>query len=308
MAIDLTEGEFRAFGSGCRIVSDLGAAALNGAVLRAEDLEARWSRFRPDSEVSQCNRAAGRPVAVSSATVDLFERANAAARRTAGRFNPLLLRDLSALGYDRDHRALPPASGTMPPAGRAVLVDRPVEVVDIDADGVRVPAHAAFDPGGLGKGLAADLLLSDLLDAGATWAWVSLGGDMRFGGEALAETGSAVSVEDPWSPGTAAAEVTVFGGGVASSSTLRRTWNGPDGADHHHLLDPSTRRPSTGTRVASTVHARDAWWADVVAKCCLIDDTVDADLIVEWGCAGLVFNADRTLESLGWGARSPEER
>ncbi len=300
MELPLAEGSFRAFGSDCRVVSDLGTSSLERAAERAEDLEARWSRFRPDSEVSRCNAARGRPVPVSAATVDLIERANLAAARTEGRFNPLLLLDLIALGYDRDHSELPPSSGTSAAEQSPAVVDRRVETIDIGPDGVRVPAHAAFDPGGLGKGLAADLLLADLVDDGARWAFVSLGGDMRFGGTALAEHGAPVAVEDPWNPGTSIGEVTVFGGGVASSSILRRTWSGSDGVDRHHVLDPTTRRPAHGRRVAATVHARDAWWADVVAKCCLIDDRLDADQIIEWGCAGLVFTSDRTLETLGW--------
>ena len=300
MELALTEGTFRAFGSDCRVVSDLGADRLRRLVDRAEDLEGRWSRFRPDSEVSRCNAARGRAVSVSSATSELFERANAAAVRTQGRFNPLLLTDLTALGYDRDHRLLDPAQRELLLEPRPAVVDRRIETVEVGPDGVRVPAHAAFDPGGLGKGLAADLLLQDLLDDGARWAYVSLGGDMRFGGAALAEQGAPVAIEDPWTEGVSVGEATVFGGGVASSSVLRRTWNGPDGSDHHHLLDPTTRRPLRGDRVAATVHARDAWWADVVAKCCLIDDQLGADQIIEWGCVGLVFTSDRTLEPLGW--------
>jgi thiamine biosynthesis lipoprotein len=300
VAIDLAEGTFRAFGSDCRVVSDLPAGRLQPLVDRADDLEQRWSRFRPDSEVSRCNAARGRAVPVSSATVDLFERANAAAERTAGRFNPLLLGDMVALGYDRDHGELASAASEPELGMRPAVVDRRIETVEIGADGVRVPAHAAFDPGGLGKGLAADILLHDLLEDGARWAYVSLGGDMRFGGDALAEQGTPVAIENPWMPGQAVGDVTVFGGAVASSSVLRRTWQAVDGATHHHLLDPTTRRPVRGARVAATVHARDAWWADVVAKCCLIDDDLGADQIIEWGCVGLAFTTDRTLEPLGW--------
>ena len=53
------------------------AAALAAAVSRAvEQDEARWSRFRPDSEVSRMNRAGGRPVPVSAETLELLEAAS----------------------------------------------------------------------------------------------------------------------------------------------------------------------------------------------------------------------------------------
>src|SRR5205814_4395042 len=82
-------------------------------VTRLADLEARWSRFRPDSEISRLNVAEGTAQLLSPATYALVERAVAAWRLTDGRFDPTVLPALLQLGYDRSHEGLPPA----PPPG-----------------------------------------------------------------------------------------------------------------------------------------------------------------------------------------------
>jgi len=75
--------------------------ALDRARRRIDDLERRWSRFLPDSEVSRLNAGAGRPVLVSPETARLVARAVDAWRLTAGRFDPTVLPALVAAGYDR---------------------------------------------------------------------------------------------------------------------------------------------------------------------------------------------------------------
>lgn len=75
---------------------------------RVEELEARWSRFRPDSEISKLNRDRGRLVVISPETYNLVERALEAGRVAAGRFDPTLLDELIGQGYNRTHHDLTP--------------------------------------------------------------------------------------------------------------------------------------------------------------------------------------------------------
>ena len=219
----LHEATFRALGSTCRIVSDV-EQSVSGAVHRLEDLEARWSRFIPTSEVSLLNEAAGQWTEVSEATRLLLWRADEATRRTDGVVDCLMLKDLTALGYDRSKELLEP------PARDFVDFD-PAECfrdrgrIDFETYSVRIPHGRAFDPGGLGKGLAADMLMDDILASGATWALVSLGGDLRFGGAELAAHGWESRIEDPFDPGRTWTTIPVHDGALATSSTLSRRWN-----------------------------------------------------------------------------------
>jgi len=84
------------------------------AIARIEELENRWSRFRPDSEVSALNARTGRPVTVSADTRLLVARAVEAWRLTGGSFDPTLLDDLLRIGYDRSFEQLTLPSGDRP--------------------------------------------------------------------------------------------------------------------------------------------------------------------------------------------------
>ena len=298
--IELTEGRFRAMGSDCRLVTDLDDRAVRFAVHRLEDLESRWSRFRSDSEITECNRRAGEWVEVSPVTVELVSRAVSAFERTRGRFHPLLLRELVELGYDRSHELLAEPGGT--PMRSTRRRRRTVEEsISIDGRTIRVPPGAAFDPGGLGKGLAADIVVGALVEAGADWAVLSVGADLRLAGAAIEERGWEVDVENPWEPGRTWASARMRSGGLGTSSVRTRRWlHGR--TDAHHLLDPHTGRPACGDRIAATVHAGEAWWADVVAKCVVIDPDVDAATLESWGAMAIAFGSDGEYEELGWQA------
>src|SRR5215475_3753951 len=73
------------------------------------------SRFRPDSELTALNEAAGRgPRPVSGLFAQLLAAALRAARLTGGDVDPTCGRALTGLGYDRDFAELRSA-GEFPP-------------------------------------------------------------------------------------------------------------------------------------------------------------------------------------------------
>ena len=81
----VARARFRAMGSDAEvIVVDGPATALDHARCRIDQLEARWSRFIPVSEVSRLTHGAGSPVEVSADTVLLVECAVEAWRLTGG--------------------------------------------------------------------------------------------------------------------------------------------------------------------------------------------------------------------------------
>ena len=82
---------------------------LDAARMRIEQLEQRWSRFLPESEISRLNHRAGEPVAVSADSVELVTRALQAWRVTNGRFDPTVLGAVIRAGYDRSFDLINPA-------------------------------------------------------------------------------------------------------------------------------------------------------------------------------------------------------
>lgn len=288
----LHEVTFRAFGSGCRVVCDVDRAA-DLAISRLEDLESRWSRFRQNSEVSEVNRHAGDWCEVSMITAQLFEAGVRAIELTNGVVNPLMLKQLQSLGYADSHEHL--ELSTADPTGDA-SEDRHAETtIDIAGGLVRIPAGTGFDPGGIGKGLAADLVTEDLLDAGATWAMVSLGGDIRFAGTALANYAPAVHVDDPRTAGALLGATRVAGGALATSSTTSRRWS-INGQVHHHLLDPRTGAPTQSPRIAASVYAPNAWLADVLAKALVVNPALGQGELTAWGAEAIAFTQTEVVD------------
>lgn len=286
---------FRAMGSDAHVIVVGGEPALiNGAVKRISDLEERWSRFLENSEISELNRKAGTFVPVSSETVTLIQRAMEAWRLSGGAFDPTLLGAVLRAGYDRPFDQLVKA-----PSGRnklgCLLGAGPADIA-IRGDSVRLPAATGFDPGGIGKGLAADVVCAELVAAGADGACVNLGGDVRVTGTGPDGGGWTIAVDHPWSP-LPIAVLGLSGGAVATSTTLRRRWE-LNGEPRHHVIDPQTGLPSDTDLTLATVVTGDAWVAEVLAKAVLLAGSDHPfDIVGGTGAQALVVDDRGAIQS-----------
>ena len=241
------EQRFRAMGSDAHLIvvdrpHGPGAAVLLAlARRRLQTLERRWSRFLPDSEVSELNRHRGEDVTVGWETRRLVERAVEGWRLSGGRFDPTVLDDLLRAGYDRSFEQLAAAADepdgdrlgairARPPVGRGRRSG--CSAIRVGPATVRLPRDHGFDPGGLGKGLAADLVVEELCSLGATGVCLNLGGDLRVWGAAPAGGTWTVAVERPTSP-LPIALLGLAGGAVATSTTFRRRWRHGATSAHH---------------------------------------------------------------------------
>ena len=284
-----TDVEVLAVGADDATMVTLGALAVDALEAR----EARWSRFRPTSELCRINDAAGAPVVVSPDTFTLIARAVDAWRDTGGRYDPTVLAALEAAGYDRDFDAVARDDDEMPgeppgvPGCAGVQLDRLVSAV-------RLPRSVALDLGGIGKGYAADGVSGELLDAhvpGVRGVLVNLGGDLRARGDAPEPHGWVVEVDDPLATGRTGL-LAFAEGAVATSTRLRRAWT-RGGQAQHHLIDPATGEPAASGLASVTVVAGEAWRAEVLAKAAFVagPDAASA-LVVGAGATGLLVTDD----------------
>jgi FAD:protein FMN transferase len=270
------ERRFRAMGSDAHLVVVGGADhLLDDAQQRIEDLEQRWSRFIDSSEICELNRRAGEDVTVSVETALLVERAIEAWRLTGGGFDPTVLGAVLRAGYDISFEQI---AGDRAVASSNSLI---VGCTDIRIDGriIGLPAGTGFDPGGIGKGLAADIVIGELLAAGVDGACVNLGGDLRVAGSNPNGDAWTIAVEHP-SIDEPVALIGLHAGAVATSTTLRRRWT-VDGQPRHHLIDPVTGEPSASDVELTTVIAAEAWIAEVLAKAVLLRGSARAFDIVD---------------------------
>jgi len=283
--------QFQAMGSPCRVVvavpqgNDQAAAIVArqaGDLVRK--LEQTWSRFSPASEISFLNSRCGAVTGVSDETYRLLESADTAWRATAGRYHPLMLDQIEAIGYWRSWDEGTPSEGDFKLAHPAT--QQPIEFYP-EIKAVKLPSHARFDPGGIGKGLAVDMAVEICLAAGATTVGVELGGDLRVEGTPWYGAEWKIGVADPFDPSVDVGAFTPTAGAVTTSTTMKRRWK-VNGRSCHHLIDPDTGLPTESNLVSVTTCSSLAWWAEVAAKSALLaGSTVAPDLLHELNTHGL---------------------
>jgi len=275
---------------------------LQIARLRLADLENKWSRFIDTSEISLINTADGKEKYVSQDTITLVRYLVDAQSRTHGLFDPSLLPALIGLGYGVSRVNSSLKSAIAPHAQWAIPLGE--TRIDQASGAVRLPSGATLDPGGLGKGLAADIVATELIALGATGVCVSIGGDMRIAGDSELNVGWSVAVESPFDESTDLTTLVMHSGGIATSSTRGKRWVGPLG-EMHHVLHPNTATPlseSPGQLVQSTVLASEAVWAEVFATALLVGGLEDGmPLIDQLGMAAMAVTVDGDIiESSTW--------
>jgi thiamine biosynthesis lipoprotein len=295
---DMLYASFPAMGTTCRVAVVGGdEALLDKATRRVEELESRWSRFRDDSEITRLNQRSGRPTALSDDAYLLVDHAVAAWKLTGSRYDPTVLHAIEAAGYAESFEKVQAEQ----PASRAPQVAAPGcagVVLDPLLHVVTMPPGVGFDRGGIGKGLAADLVVEMLLNEGARGACVDLGGDGRIAG-APPEGGWRIGVGNPYDPDSLLAVVSLADHGIATSSRLIRRWT-VGGAPRHHLLDPRTGASVETGLDAVTVIARDAWLAEVLTKAAFIAGPADAHALIErLGAAALLVESPERVTATG---------
>jgi thiamine biosynthesis lipoprotein len=267
----LQSASFRCMTTDIELFVDATDAPLVNEALQSvehlfREVEARFSRFRAESELGQLNQASGEPVPVSPDLAELVDLALAAARASDGIFDPTVIDALEAAGYDRSIESIR-KQGPRPPRWVAPQPDRWKQVV-VDTTGgtVRLPAGVRLDLGGIGKGWAADRAGRILQPLGA--GMVSAGGDIRAWGDqpgVQPGQGWLVALDHPEQTGKDLVWLRVHDGAVATSSVTARRWAGG-----HHLINPRTAQPADTDLLSVTALAPTVVQAEVAAKVALI--------------------------------------
>jgi thiamine biosynthesis lipoprotein len=292
----LLRREFRAMGTDIAFTCPPAPEAA-----RRLDLAERWlhayenrlSRFIPFSELSRLNNAHGRPFRASPLLLAFVRVCVDLAQRSSGIFDPTLLHEIEAAGYDRTFDLIGPTRARRPAGRTASFRDI---CLDARAGTITLPPGLGIDSGGLGKGWAADRLARLL----GSPSLVDAGGDIAALGRPPDADAWYVAVQDPYNPEGDLGLIGVVDRGVATSSTLKRRWQ-TDTGYAHHLIDSRTGAPSKTDAVAASVVAPDATTADFHAKVALLKGVRAglAYLESEAGVEGLIVGADHVVRKTG---------
>jgi FAD:protein FMN transferase len=238
------------------------ALATSEALLRS--MHAALTRFDPASELCRVNADPRRTVPASALVRRLAAAVPYAGALSAGLVDatlppPLQPEHLTPAGEPRPARPDP---------------RRLWSTVSADATTVTRPPGVELDSGGLGKGLAADLIAEHLREL-PSFAIECLG-DVRVG-----SARRTLRIASPWDDSVLAV-LTLTDGAAATSGVTRRGW---------HLIDPESRRPARTGIVQATALAPTALEAEVRAKAALLAGPAGAHAHLPHG--GLLVFANR---------------
>jgi FAD:protein FMN transferase len=218
------------------------------AVADVERLEARYSRYREDSFLSEINRVAamGGAIEVDEETAALLDYAVACHRQSDGLF------DITS-GLLR--RAWNFRAGALPEAG---VVEGLLQRVGLHRLRWRAPwlefpqPGMEIDFGGLVKEYAVDRLAGLCLEAGVHHGCINLGGDVRVVGPHPDGSPWRIGIQHPRERARTSTTIELQRGAVASSGDYERAIV-VDGVRYGHILNPRTGWPVRTLAAVSVV-------------------------------------------------------
>ena len=263
------------------------------------------SRFRPDSELSRINAAAGTPLTVSELFAQALTVALHAAELTDGAVDPTVGRAIIDIGYDMTFAAVRPESAMALPIAQPAAGWRRISW-DPQNRRLLLPRGTALDFGATAKALAADRAAKRAAWATGGGVLVNLGGDLATAG-AAPDGGWSVSVGDDHARPGPGPVVTVTGGALATSGTSVRTWRRA-GRTVHHIIDPTTGCSTAPHWRTVTVAAASCVDANTASTAAIVFGPAAVEWLTRTGLPARLVHVDGAVVLLGgWpGEASPE--
>lgn len=236
-------GEFVAMGTPCEIqlfapTQTIAQAVAERVVADVRRLEARYSRYRDDSDLAAINRvaAAGGRIEVDEETASLLDYAQTCYRESEGLFD--ITSGLLRHAWPRNSTALP----------EAALIERLLERIGWDKLRWQSPCLAfplagmEIDFGGIVKEYAVDRAAALCAAAGIRHGFINLGGDLRVLGPRPGGMPWLIGVRHPRINNAILTTLSLTSGALAGSGDYERCVE-IDGVRYGHILNPGTGHP-----------------------------------------------------------------
>jgi thiamine biosynthesis lipoprotein len=238
-------------------------AAFDDATAEIVRVERLMTTWRPDSEISKINAAAGKaPVAVSQETYDIVAEAVHAAEISEGTFD-ITFESLHGLWkFDEDLDPHPPTDAQIKAKlpllnYKHIKLDAAKHTVMLDRDGVKIGL------GGIAKGYAVDRASAVLKKAGLSSFFVQAGGDLYTSGKKADGSDWLAGIRDPRGrDGDYFVMLPVTDHAFSTAGDYERSYIVGD-KRYHHIIDPRTGYPATASR-SVTIWAPTALLADEI--------------------------------------------
>ncbi|MBK7859783.1 MAG: FAD:protein FMN transferase [Archangiaceae bacterium] len=300
----LVEREAAAMGSSVRfavcpggLTPGAAGEAIDGALAELRRLEALWTTWTKESDITRLNVAAGKAaVRVSPETFELLGRARAGSELSGGLFDVTFAPLGGLWRFDRAPGSHEPVKLERVPDASQVrerqqLVDYRQLTLDPRLRTARLDrAGMAVNLGGIGKGAAVDTLVALLRARGFKGFTVQAGGDLFCAGKNGARPWR-VGIAHPRDKGRLVGTVEVSDAAFSTSGDYER-FAIIDGVRYHHLIDPRTGYPAAASQSA-TVLAPTATDAEILTKTAFIlGGEAGLEALAKAGAKGVIVGAD----------------
>lgn len=239
--------------------------------------DANYSRFRPDSLVSEMARTPGSYQLPNDAE-PMLSLYHTLYRITNGAFTPLIGQALSDAGYDTDYSLKEKELHAPPTWDDALVYNYPTLVVK---------QPVLLDVGAAGKGYLIDIVSELLEQADIQNYTVDAGGDMRH--RTTAPEPIKVGLENPVDTAQVIGIVQLRNQSLCGSAGNRRQWG-----NFHHILNPHSLTSPTHIAALWTI-ANTTLLADALSTCLFF--VSPATLLKHFSFEYLILKADFSVEA-----------
>lgn len=228
-----------------------------------------WHAWEPGGIVGKINSAIAqdRTIEVAPSVKDFIVKSQQLSQQSQGLFDPGIGNLIALWGFHSEQwQGPPPTKADI----QAWLDSRP-SIMDIQfSDNLLRSSNSLvkLDFGGNAKGLAIDIALEILQQAGIENALVSIGGDMKVIGNKNNQAWS-IAIQSPTHPNSAFAQLDLNSNeSVVTSGDYQRYFEW-QGKHYSHIINPKTGYPADSFASVTVIH-RDAITADAAATAILI--------------------------------------
>jgi FAD:protein FMN transferase len=212
-------------------------------------LDRLMSHYKPESPLSQLNRAAAsprfaEPHAIDPELFDIIAESIRYSRESDGAFDITVGPLMKAWGFFKGEGRMPGARELEDVRQRIgyqhVILDANAHTIRFDRQGIEL------DLGGIGKGYAVDRVVDLLRARHVTAALVSAGGSTLYAiGTPPGEDGWSVSVQDPLHADKTALTLRLKDRSLSIAGRSEKSFE-VNGITYSHIMDPRTARPVQG--------------------------------------------------------------
>lgn len=241
------------------------AAECAAAVCREiAQLEALFSRFIPESDISRINHSDGiRSEKIDPLTLDLLSRSLEISRLSCGSFDVTIapLVDLWRESYSSTARI----DESRIRAALDLVNYRDLELDPVEGSAGLKRVGQSIDLGGIGKGYAGDRIRDIFKQYDVVSAYSNLGGNVIARGAKPDGSAWQIGIQHPRREGALIGAVSVVDQAVVTSGDYQRFTIDKQGRRCHHILDLGTGYPSTSGLIGVSLVADSSFLADALS-------------------------------------------